>query len=238
MAAKDYYAKFIQLRDEHFAKLKTDYLAFIKKAKDKAFAHSEFHAGFFREKKLAALQFENEVQFMQAVVQMDKLDKAKGAEKIFNELYKVVAAVSKRETLIYEIASYEAKQKFQLYYDKESMKYTPTEKAPKPDSKPSPLKWKGTSITEFVQLVYALHEAGYIINEEKEKTKLVEQFAKLLNYDVGDYWQTYLSSSVNDTNADYVPQIFEELKKSWNNYRLTQVNKEKEKREKKKIEKS
>ena len=83
----------------------------------------------------------------------------------------------------------------------------------------SNVKWQRDNKTEFVQLIYALYEAGYINNEESQKTKLVTQLSSLFNFDVGKHWQSNLTKSINDRNADYVPDIFQNLTKAFIEYR-------------------
>jgi len=82
----------------------------------------------------------------------------------------------------------------------------------------SNLKWTGKSKTEFVQLIYAIYHAKLINNNKDEITKIVEDMAKVFNYDIGDNWQDLLSKSVNNRKNGYVPKIFENLKNAFIEY--------------------
>jgi hypothetical protein len=87
--------------------------------------------------------------------------------------------------------------------------------------------WKGVNETEFVQLIYALHEADYLKHETNEITSLVTELAGLLNFELGKNWQSNFSKSVNNRKADYKPEIFEKLPASFERYRDKQINKKK-----------
>ncbi len=83
-----------------------------------------------------------------------------------------------------------------------------------------PVKWTGNrdNKNEFVQLVYALHRAGYINHGQGEITKIVESLAATLNVALGKSWQSNLSSSVHKSKNDYEPPVFEKIKKAYLRY--------------------
>ena len=65
---------------------------------------------------------------------------------------------------------------------------------------------------------------NYISKTEKliaEKTKaiIVQRFARFFNFPLNKNWEDNLSSSVNDRNNSYEPEIFKRLKSGWTNYR-------------------
>ena len=82
------------------------------------------------------------------------------------------------------------------------------------------LQWNGTNETEFVQFVYGLFHAGKIgmTEGENEITKLVPQMAKLLNFELGEYWQGNHSKSIHNRNKDYEPSIFTEILNGYKKY--------------------
>ena len=82
------------------------------------------------------------------------------------------------------------------------------------------MKWTGKkdNKNEFVQLIYGLHEAGLLNNGKGEITKIVEALAEVFDVKLGDQWQSNLSKSIHNANADYEPAIFEEIKFAFNAY--------------------
>ena len=83
-----------------------------------------------------------------------------------------------------------------------------------------------------MQLVYALHEAGYLNNDKEEITTLVKEVAQIFNYQLGEHWQSNLSDCINNRNTDYQPKIFEKLVKGFNDYRDKQIENNKKKKPK------
>ena len=88
-------------------------------------------------------------------------------------------------------------------------------------------KWKKDKV-KFYQLIYALHSADYI---DGEVTKVVESLAPHFGIKLADSWQTALNQNINNNNADYKPNIFEELIKGYDNYleKRTSDNKKRKK---------
>ena len=80
------------------------------------------------------------------------------------------------------------------------------------------IQWNKNNVTEFTQLIYALYEAGYLSNKEDERTKLVEDVAKIFNVKLTKSWQSNLSKSIHKSNNDYESKIFDKLKKSYMKY--------------------
>lgn len=76
--------------------------------------------------------------------------------------------------------------------------------------------WIGAESTEFVQLMYALIEAGRL--QKKDKTKMIENIATFLGLELSKEWSSNLSKSVHSRNNDYEPPIFNDLKNGWDRY--------------------
>lgn len=89
-------------------------------------------------------------------------------------------------------------------------------------------KWNVTknNKTEFVQLFYALHKAGYI---EGEITKVIEASAVFFNLELSEHWQSNLSANIHRFIKQ--PVIFDNLKKAYTAHsdKLQQVKYEKNK---------
>lgn len=89
----------------------------------------------------------------------------------------------------------------------------------------SPLSWIGTNETEFIQLIYALKEAGLIKHTTGQTEKLVDSMAMLFNFELGKNWKSNLAKSINSSNSDYEPKIFDKLKKAYNAYVFERLDK-------------
>ncbi|MBE2289394.1 MAG: RteC domain-containing protein [Chitinophagaceae bacterium] len=83
-----------------------------------------------------------------------------------------------------------------------------------------PVIWTGSrnNNNEFVQLIYGLHEAGYLNEGNGEITKIVESLASILKISLGKGWQSNLSSSVHKSKKDYEPPVFEKIKQAYLRY--------------------
>jgi hypothetical protein len=92
-------------------------------------------------------------------------------------------------------------------------------------SKKSAYKWTGSkdNKNEFVQLIYALHEAGFIENGKGEITKITESFAEFLNIDLGKHWQSNHSASIHKAKKNYQPVIFDKIKEGYQHYTEKQL---------------
>ncbi len=82
------------------------------------------------------------------------------------------------------------------------------------------IQWtaKKDNKNEFVQLVYALHQAGYINNGEGEIMKIVEALAQALDFKLSKGWHSNHSNSIHRQNSDYEPPIFKTLQESYIKY--------------------
>lgn len=82
------------------------------------------------------------------------------------------------------------------------------------------IKWTGKkdNRNEFVQLIYGLHKAGLLNNGKGEITKIVETLAEVFDVKLSSNWQSNLSKSIHNSNVNYEPAIFEEIKTAFNGY--------------------
>ena len=149
-------------------------------------------------------------------------DKTKNFESEFNLRFESIKP--KNKSVLQNLAELEAANKlFEFLYSKYNSE---------PEQAISNIKWQGKTELEFVQLVYALHEAGYLNNEKREITTLVKEMAKMFNYQLGEHWQSNLSDNINNRNTDYQPKIFDKLIKGFNDYRDRQIENNKKKKPK------
>lgn len=102
------------------------------------------------------------------------------------------------------------------------------EKIPNPKSG---LKWTSSKDikNEFVQLIYGLHQAGFINNGTGEVTKITETLAEVFGLDLGKNWQSNHSASIHKANSDYQPQVFDKIKQAYLGYAVTQRENKKKK---------
>ena len=94
------------------------------------------------------------------------------------------------------------------------------EQAPVKNEHIYPVQWTANrdNKTEFVQLIYALHEAGYLNNGTGEITKIVESLADTLSVSLSKNWQSNLSASIHKSNSDYQPPIFAKIATAYTVY--------------------
>jgi hypothetical protein len=95
----------------------------------------------------------------------------------------------------------------------------------KSDKKPQknekyPVEWTGSkdNMSEFVQLVYGLHQAGLINKGKGEITKIVDSFSEMLGLHLSKNWQSNHSASIHKAKSSYQPPIFEAIKRSYTKY--------------------
>jgi hypothetical protein len=69
--------------------------------------------------------------------------------------------------------------------------------------------------TAFAQLIHSLMEAGYIINMCETKNKAISKVAKSFGFDSNTDWTDLISTAKTKRNHDYVPPIFDALKKAY-----------------------
>lgn len=82
------------------------------------------------------------------------------------------------------------------------------------------VKWTGSkdNKNEFVQLMYGLHQAGFINEGKGEITKIVETIAGVFNIHLGENWQSNHSASIHKVKNDYQAQIFHKIREAYEQY--------------------
>lgn len=160
----------------------------------------------------------------------DELDRDKGKEfsEVFNQRFNLIPS-SKKPTILIQLSQLSAYQEMINFLHRESQKYDVNRNK---QFNNTSIKWIGSIELEFIQLIYALNEAGYLKNEKQQITTLVKDVANAFNLKLGSNWQSNLSDNINNRNADYHPAIFEKLKVSFEKYRSRQIEKNKKKKPK------
>jgi hypothetical protein len=96
----------------------------------------------------------------------------------------------------------------------------------------TPLHWTSPKDTknEFVQLVYGLHQAGFINKGKGEIIKITEALAEVFEIDLGKNWQSNHSASIHKAKGNYVPPIFDKIKEAYLKYAEDLVEEKKKKK--------
>jgi hypothetical protein len=154
--------------------------------------------------------------FFQLLQQALDIDKNRTEEDAFNQLcFPIHKAGNKLDHLVnYQVSK-------QIIQFLEEMRENECSK-----EELKTLNWGGIEQTEFIQLIYSLIESGLINDKDKiGKYKIVDRFAKFFNFELHKNWPDILSSSIHDRNNEYSPNIFNQLKMAWENYRDSRLNK-------------
>jgi hypothetical protein len=82
------------------------------------------------------------------------------------------------------------------------------------------VKWTASkdNKNEFVQLIYSLHQAGYINGGKGEITKITETLAGVFGISLGNNWQSNHSASIHKAKRDYQPPIFRKIQEAYQTY--------------------
>ena len=154
--------------------------------------------------------------FFQLLQQALDIDKDRTEKDAFNQLY---FPIHKAGNELNHLVNYQvSKQIIQFLEEMRESEYSKEEL--------KTLHWGGIEQTEFIQLIYSLIESGLINDKDKiGKYKIVDSFAKFFNFELNKNWPDILSSSIHDRNNDYSPNIFNQLKMAWENYRDSRLKK-------------
>lgn len=95
------------------------------------------------------------------------------------------------------------------------------------------IRWTGNHKNEFVQLIYALHQAKLINEGKGEITRIVETLAEAFNVQLGHNWQSNLSGSIHKRNRDYEPPIFKTIETAYKEYSSRLLNEKRQNKAKK-----
>jgi len=77
------------------------------------------------------------------------------------------------------------------------------------------IKWSGLDKRDFLRILFALVDLGYLQHQKGNKTKTIEEIARRLQFDLGNNWQSNYSNAKSYNNEGYDPtKIFDDLKKA------------------------
>lgn len=95
----------------------------------------------------------------------------------------------------------------------------------------SSVQWTSPKDTknEFVQLIYGLHQAGFINNGTGEVTKITETLAEIFGLDLGKNWQSNHSASIHKAKNNYQAPVFDKIKEAYGKYTNELINDKKKK---------
>ena len=229
---------FEKLAENYLNGYVTEYKKKVKKAKEgfQAKAHYAYKDNIERKEHI---KIQNDLgsngHFFFEIQDELEDDNDKEFASVFNEKFQSVSSVNKKK-LLEDLARLESLNRLIKFLSQDGIKYRNVQvdeyTKSEIDKLISTIKWNGNIELEFVQLIYSLHEAGYLTNKENQITTLVKQVAKAFNYELNDHWQSNLSDSVNNRNTDYQPKIFEKIIKGFATYRDKQIEINKKKKPK------
>lgn len=115
--------------------------------------------------------------------------------------------------LIRNTAYREIQKKFSTMFEEES---SPT----KSKKINTTIQWTSAKDTknDFVQLIYGLHQAGFINKGKGEITKITETLADVFEIDLGKNWQSNHSASIHKAKSNYQPPVFTKIKEAYLKY--------------------
>lgn len=146
------------------------------------------------------------------------IDSSLSKSDIFNQKISLYPKKHQKK-LIENLAKLDSIIKFYYQISKDSTYSIKTKEYDNFQANITGIKWKeGATKTDFIQLVYALHESGLLRNEKQHVTKLVEELAVLFNFDLGVNWKQIHTDSKKNRNNGYEIKIFNELEKSYKKY--------------------
>lgn len=218
---KNNYKDFIELTIRYFEEYKVAYLNKISNAIEskRPVVHQKFLEYLIYTEKLKI-----ESELGQNFIIINELEEEFGIDSslskadIFNQK---IEAHPKKENkkLINNLAKLDSIIKFYDQISKDSIYAIKTKVSDKSQANITGIKWKeGATKTDFIQLVYALHESGLLRNEKEHVTKLVIELAALFHFDIGPNWQQLHTDSKTKRNNGYEIKIFCDLENSYKKY--------------------
>ena len=127
--------------------------------------------------------------------------------------------------LIRDAAYREIQKKFPTMFDEDAS-------LTKSKKNNTTIQWTSAKDTknEFVQLIYGLHQAGFINKGKGEITKITEALADVFEIDLGKNWQSNHSASIHKAKNNYQPPVFTKIKDAYLKYAQTLVQEKNKKK--------
>ena len=218
----DPYLEFKDQKFKFFHELKKGLHLKIKGAKSKNAALDEFKSSVLdvEQKKLLSVLGEHS-EFMKKLHEFKRINNTMDISEAFIFNLNTMALKNKK-AFISNIARYDAICDFYKFWNQKYFHFigAKAEKALKHQIRKQQRKvtWKGKRETDFVQLVYALFEAGYISNTQSEIIGMVEQLAKTFNLQLSKDWKSNFSKNLNCGKSGCRPEIFINIERGFNRY--------------------
>jgi hypothetical protein len=217
------YINFLKKCNVEIDRMKGEYESSMNKARNKNSAHNNFIRPIHDEYMNIQRKLDFYSRFFIEIEDVYENDSSKEYEDIFEAKIQMIPS-KKLSGIIHDLILLYSLDKFISFALLEERKLQFNNEEDKPHK--SEVNWIGTNETEFVQLIYALHEGKYI--EGEGIIKIVEEISRLLNYPLGKHWQKNHSASIHNSNTDYNPKIFNSLNEKYKGYQRKQVEKRKE----------
>lgn len=219
---KTTYENYIFLKGKIITEWKVEISDGVNKARNQNTFYSKYHDTLRRELKETQqlLTSKNLTRFFFEMEELLELDSLLEEEDAFNQCLSEKKIHSK--TTIQILAKSSALNEISDFIYKNWIGNQEIETIEK-------LHWGGSEQTEFIQLIYALIESGYITEVDKKigKYTTVERISNFFDFPLSKNWRDDLSSSIHDRNSDYQPEIFTNILRGWQKYRDTQIIKKK-----------
>jgi hypothetical protein len=218
---KSFYNQFQDLATKYLNEYKVEYDNKLNNAIEtkKAMVHRNYLDYLIRDKKI---KIEGVLgQKFRIIHELEEeygINSSLSKEDIFNQKIEVYPK-NEHKKLIENLAKYDSIIKFYDFISKDSLYAINTIESNKLPTNITGIKWRGKTEIDFIHLVYALHTSGFLQNENKQVTNLVEELAKLFDFKLSKSWKQNHNSNINNTASDYKPRIFKELEESYIEYR-------------------
>ena len=216
------YYKFKELKQSFFQHYKKELLQLLKEAKNKNQTLNHYKESFmmpeldFWESKLGMHS-----GFMKKVDDFIHTDQSMKLPESFDFNFHALPTNLKKH-FIDDLAKYEAlkdlgklwNHKYFTYIgqkEKKSLQY-------KMGKEKTKLIWNDKNSIGFIQLVYALFEAGYISNAQNDVNIMINTLARVFNLPLHKNWQSQFANSIKIKNIEYCPEIFGKMEKAFSQY--------------------
>lgn len=218
---KNSYSSFLNLSVKYFNEYYKDYTDKISNSVDlkKISVHHHFMNNLLQVEKIFIQNILG--QKFRIIYELEEeygVDSSLSQEDIFNQKIEKYP-INEHKKLIENLAKYDSIIKFYDFISKDSLYAINTIESNKLPTNITGIKWRGKTEIDFIHLVYALHASGFLQNENKQVTNLVEELAKLFDFKLSKSWKQNHNSNINNTASDYRPRIFKELEESYIEYR-------------------
>lgn len=218
---KSHYDQFQELTTKYLNEYKVEYDNKLDNAIEtkKPIVHRNYLDYLIRDKKIKIERvLGQKFRIIHELEEEYGINSSLSKEDIFNQKIELYPK-NEHKKLIENLAKYDVIIKFYDHINKDSPYAIKTKESEILPVNNTGIKWKGTTEIDFIHFVYALHSSGLMQNKNKEVTNLVEELAKLFDFNLGKSWKQNHTSNKNNTSAKYTPKIFKLLEDAYMDYR-------------------